>query len=118
MRGLCLVPQGTDEGTEIELKDQQFGLVIGEPVEFRFFSSTVRAGDKPGTVVDDAARSLDESAQLSLTLNSDGENEGKVIPVSLDAVVNELGMLQVYMKDTTSGRKWNLEFNVRAHEQH
>ena len=118
VRGLCLVPQGTDEGTEIELKDQQFGLVIGEPVEFRFFSSTVRAGDKPGTVVDDAARSLDESAQLSLTLKSDGENEGKVIPVSLDAVVNELGMLQVYMKDTTSGRKWNLEFNLRAHEQY
>ncbi len=118
VRGLCLVPQGTDEGTEIELKDQQFGLVIGEPVEFRFFSSTVRAGDKPGTVVDDAAHSLDENAQLSLTLRSDGEDEGKVIPVRLDAVVNEMGMLQVYMKDTTSGRKWNLEFNLRTHEQH
>jgi hypothetical protein len=118
IKGLCLVPQGTDEGTEVELESQQFGVVVGEPVEFQFFSSAVRAGDALGDLVEDAERDLDEGARLSLTLPADGEDEGDVIPVHLDAIVSELGTLQVSMKDISGGRKWNLEFDIRAHEHH
>lgn len=121
VNGLCLVPQGTDEGSEIELTQQQFGLVVGEPVEFRFFSSTVRAGDTAGDVIEDAARELEETARLGLTLASEGHQDGEVIPVRLDAVVTPVGTLQLAMKEGMkqgkAGKKWQLEFDVRAHEQ-
>jgi hypothetical protein len=117
VNGLCLVPQGTDEGSEIELEQQEFGLVVGEPVEFRFFSSAVRAGDAAGAVVEDAEHELDESSRLSVTLPPDGHREGDVIPVRLDAVVTPVGTLQLFMKDVAGGKKWHLEFDVRAHEQ-
>ncbi len=116
VKGLCLVPQGTDEGTEIEFKEQQFGLLVGEPVEFRFFSSSVRAGDAVGTVVPDAVRDLDETSRLSVTLPSEGRRAGEIVPVRLDAVVTETGTLQLFMKDAVTDRKWHLEFNVRAHD--
>lgn len=116
IKGLCLVPQGTDEGTELELGSDQFGLVVGEPVEFRFFSSPVRSGDDVGTIVEDAASELEESARLSVTLPSEGRREGEVVPVRLDAFVTAVGTLQLYMRDVATDQKWNLEFNVRAHE--
>lgn len=116
INGLCLVPQGTDEGSEIELKQTEFGLVVGEPVEFRFFSSSVRAGDIAGSLVADAEDELEETSRLNLTLPPDGHREGDVIPVRLDAVVTAVGTLQLSMKNAGSGKKWHLEFDVRAHE--
>ena len=116
VKGLCLVPQGTDEGTEIALASQRFGLVVGEPVDFRFFSSSVRAGDQPGALIDDAPGELDESTRLSITLPAEGHKEGDIVAVRLDAQVTETGMLQLYMHDLTSERRWNLEFNVRPYD--
>jgi hypothetical protein len=83
-------------------------------VEFRFFSSATRAGDKPGLVVDDASHELDETARLQITLPPvNGDRTGEIIPVNLDAFVTEVGTLELRMKHTQSDRRWNLEFNVR-----
>ena len=117
VKALCLVPQGTDEGTSLSLKDQKFGLVVGESVEFRFFSSVVRAGDQVGTVVPDAKRDLVETSSLSVALPADGHVTGEVVPVSLDAAVTETGVLEIYMREVNSDRRWQVEFNVRAHDQ-
>lgn len=113
VKGLCLVPQGTEEGSEIELKDQQFYLTVGEPGEFRFFSSATRAGDEVGTIVDDANSSLEESVSLSITLPQEEGQEGNIVPVVLDAMVTEVGTLKLFMKHIGSSKKWNLEFDVR-----
>lgn len=117
IKALCLVPQGTDEGTSVALSDERFGLVVGEPVEFRFFSSVVRAGDQVGTVVPDAVRELVETSRLSMDLPAEGHAVGDVVPVTLDAAVTEMGMLEIYMREVNSDRRWQVEFNVRAHDQ-
>ena len=44
LKALCVVPFGMEEGTS-DLPGQEFGLVVGEPAEFRFLSSTVRKSD-------------------------------------------------------------------------
>ena len=113
IKGLCVVPQGLEEGSELKLEGREFGLVTGEPVEFRFFSSSVRAGDAPGAVVGNAEAELDETSRLEITLPPLEGKTGDVVPVNLDAVVTEVGTLELYMKHTQSNRKWNLEFNVR-----
>ena len=51
VKALCVVPQGMQEGTELLIEGRTFGLVTGQPADFRFFSSAVRSGDTPGQVV-------------------------------------------------------------------
>lgn len=48
---LCLVPAGTEPGTELDSPDQTFHLQTGRPVEFPVFYSGTRLTDAPGTVV-------------------------------------------------------------------
>ena len=40
LKALCVAPLGLEEGSEVELPAHEFGLVVGEPAEFRFFSSS------------------------------------------------------------------------------
>src|SRR5215813_13222505 len=46
VKALCLAPFGMEEGTEVELPGAEFGLVVGEPAEFRLFGSSVRRDDR------------------------------------------------------------------------
>jgi hypothetical protein len=52
IQALCLAPFGMEEGSEAALPAQEFGLVVGEPVRFRFFGSSVRRQDQVGTLLD------------------------------------------------------------------
>ncbi len=119
VKGLCVVPQGMEEGSEVELASNEFGLITGEPVEFRFFSSTVRAGDSVGSVVGNAERELEETSRLRVTLTrprSEGEAESggsEILPVKLQSTLTELGMLELWMKHTQSPLRWKVEFNIR-----
>ncbi|UFS70233.1 Hsp70 family protein [Geomonas sp. RF6] len=113
LKGVCVVPQGMEEGSEETLPGQDFGLVTGESVEFRFFSSSVRSGDKVGDVVD-ADEDLEETASLQVVLPPIEGKEGTMIPVRLHSVVTELGTLELWMRHEASGQQWKLEFNVRG----
>ena len=113
VNGLCVVPQGTEEGTQLPSIGKRFGLVAGQKVKFRFFSSSVRAGDEVGSLVEEASDVLEESSQLELMIPQGKDNE-KLIPVLLDAQVSDLGTLQLAMKHVDSTKKWDLEFNVRS----
>ena len=41
MDAVCVAPFGLEEGSEVELQ-RTFGIVLGEPVSFRFFGSPTR----------------------------------------------------------------------------
>ena len=115
VKGLCVVPQGMEEGTELIIDDQEFGLVTGQPADFRFFSSEVRGGDVAGTVLPNAERELQETAQLNVTLPAmEGFTTGEPVPVKVNAVVTELGNLQLWMKHEPSGERWKFELEVRG----
>jgi hypothetical protein len=113
LRAVCVVPQGMEEGSEESLPGQDFGLVTGELVEFRFFSSNVRSGDRVGALLD-AGEDLEETFSLQVTLPPLEGREGAMIPVTLHSVVTELGTLELWMRHEPSGQKWKLEFNVRG----
>jgi len=114
VKGICIVPQGTMEGSELELPGREFGLVTGETVQFRFFNSEIRAGDRIGSVVENAAKALDELSGLTLTLPPLEGDSGQVVPVTLHPRVTEVGTLELWMQHTQSNRRWKLEFNLRA----
>jgi molecular chaperone DnaK (HSP70) len=115
MKALCVVPQGMQEGTELLIEGREFGLVTGRAAEFRFFSSSVRSGDTPGQVLPDAERDLEDSGMLEVEIPALKDvPAGQMVPVRLNAVVTELGILELWMKHTNSDRRWKVEFQVRT----
>jgi hypothetical protein len=111
LKALTVVPFGMEEGTSERIPDREFGLVVGEPAEFRFFSSTVRKNDPIGSLIEDFGDDLEELAPMQVELPADA-NETDVVPVSFETVVTETGMLQLWCV-ARDGRRWKLEFNVR-----
>ncbi|MFQ3224430.1 MAG: hypothetical protein ACI8Z5_000679 [Lentimonas sp.] len=115
LKALCVVPQGMEEGTEEVLDSREFGLVTGEEVTFRFFSSSVRSGDVVGTVLPDAEKELEETLELKTVLTPlEGHATGEAVPVKIHAKVTEMGTLDLWMQHTRSDHKWKLEFAVRT----
>jgi hypothetical protein len=112
LKALCVVPFGMEEGTEATIADREFGLVVGEPAEFRFLSSTVRKQDHVGSLLEDWGTELEERSPLQVTLKVDGQ-QGMVVPVRLEARVTELGMLEVWCVSRDGQHRWRLELNIR-----
>src|SRR5208337_3460315 len=71
MKALCVVSFGMEEGTEATIPDREFGLVVGEPAEFRFLSSSVRKQDQVGSLLEDWGDDIEERSPLQVTLKLD-----------------------------------------------
>jgi hypothetical protein len=113
VKALCVAPFGMEEGSEATLPGVEFGLVVGEPAAFRFFGSSVRPDDVPGTVVEGwRDGELEELPALETTLGEAGD-EGGTVRVRLEAQVTEVGTLALWCV-ARDGRRWKLEFNVRS----
>ena len=111
LKALAVVPFGMEEGSEVTIPGREFGLVVGQTAEFRFFTSAARKDDRPGDLVEDFGDQLEELSPIEVSFPS-GENPSEVVPVSFEAVVTETGVLQLWCV-ARDGRKWKLEFNVR-----
>src|SRR5581483_4801428 len=112
LKALCVVPFGMEEGTEAKIPGREFGLVVGEPAEFRFLSSTTRKQDQIGSLVEDWGDEIQELSPLEVTLNLDGK-EDTVLPVRLESRVTEIGTLELWCVSRDGGQRWKLEFNIR-----
>ncbi len=112
MKALCVVPFGMEEGTEAQIPGREFGLVVGEPAEFRFLSSTVRKQDHVGDLLDNWSGEVEELSPLEVTLSLDGR-QGAVLPVRLESRVTEIGTLEVWCLSRDGAQRWKLELNIR-----
>ncbi|WP_411728279.1 Hsp70 family protein, partial [Methyloglobulus sp.] len=117
IQALCIAPFGMEEGTQQELPNEEFGLVIGEPVRFRFFASTTRREDRVGTRLNRWSREeLSELAEIEVTLAKEGRKAGEVVPVHLCAAVTEVGTLELQAVSQKDNTRWKIEFDVRSGE--
>ncbi|MGZ5013356.1 MAG: Hsp70 family protein, partial [Methylobacter sp.] len=117
IQALCIAPFGMEEGTQQELPDDEFGLVVGEPVRFRFFASNTRREDKVGTRLDYwTNEELDELDEIEVTLPEEDRRPGEIIPVHLCAAVTEVGTLELQAVSQKDNGRWKIEFDVRAGE--
>ncbi|MGX6568309.1 Hsp70 family protein [Cupriavidus necator] len=115
IQALCVAPFGMEEGTEAALPPQEFGLVVGEPVHFRFFGSSVRRQDQVGTLLDYwGPEELQELEEIQATLPAEGRTAGEVVPVRLHARVTEAGTLELEAVPGGSAERWKVEFDVRG----
>ncbi|OEF25099.1 Hsp70 family protein [Vibrio rumoiensis] len=115
MEAICVAPFGLEEGSHVELSNQDFGLVIGQPVQFQFYGSTTRRDDELGTHLDFwMPEELEELPEIHVTLDaSNGRNVGEVVVVNLAATITEIGTLELEAVAKDNGQKWHVEFSVR-----
>ena len=118
MKALCVVPFGMEEGAGAEIRQKEFGLVVGEPAIFSLLTSTVRNKDQIGEIVEDWAGEIEEVSAMEASLTAaPGEEGGKIIPVWLQSMVTEVGTLELWCVSRDEAHRWKLEFNLRERAQ-
>ena len=115
---MCVAPFGMEEGTEAALPPHELGVVVGEPVRFRFFGSTVRRDDVAGTVLEHwKGDEMEELPPIEVTLPAEGRREGDVVPVRLRSRVTEVGTLLLEaepLHPLKPDERWRVELSVRG----
>jgi len=118
LHALCLVPFGLEEGSEPVMAPQEFGLVVGEPVRFRFFGSSVRREDQVGDLFEEWNEDeMEELEEIQTQLTSERHKKGEVVPVHLRAAVSEIGTLELTAMPIgreDAGSAWQVSFNTRG----
>jgi hypothetical protein len=115
LKALCVVPFGMEEGTSASIDGLEFGLIVGEPAEFRFLSSTVRKHDPVGALIEDWGDEIDEQSPMEVTLPLEAGTAVSV-PVTLESRVTEIGTLELWCVARDRTQRWKLELNIREHE--
>ena len=114
IKALCVVSFGMEEGTEAEVPGAEFGLVVGEPAQFRFLSSTTRRDDRVGNTIEDWEGTCSELAPIEANLPATKKaTAGTLVPVKLQTKVTAVGTLELWCKERDGNGQWKLELNVR-----
>jgi hypothetical protein len=114
LRALCVVPNGMEEGTETDVPSDEIGLIVGEPAQFRFFSSSTRKTDRPGELLSAwSPDELEETDALETTLPAVEGLEEDYTAVRFRSRITELGVLELWCVSTKNNGRWKLEFSVR-----
>jgi len=117
VKALCVAPQGLEEGSTVELPDDELGLIVGETSNFRFFAAATRKDDTAGALIDADADGMTELDPVEKLVEADGERKaGDLVPVRLEAHVTELGTLELWCVARDGRGRWKLEYSVRERE--
>lgn len=116
---LCVAPLGLEEGSPPVVLEHELGVVVGEPVTFRFFVSSVRRSDQVGALVLDVTTdtSVVEVAPIEVTFPAEGRTPGDVVPVHLQSHVSAIGTLKLEAVPTTPltpDEAFAVELSVRS----
>lgn len=108
-KGVCLVPRGLEEGETVELKDRDFTLTLGKPVQFQLVSTTADRLDKVGELVDVEGEAFHALPPIHTILQG---QKGATVKVHLVATLTEVGT--VALSCVSGEQRWRLEFELRG----
>jgi molecular chaperone DnaK (HSP70) len=107
---ICLIPRGWPRETPAVLQIPGLKLRLGSEVVFRLYASSDGIGDTIGGDAPTEARL--RPLPLVSTMLDKGAAE---IPISLQAIVRETGLLQLHCRaEDDSGRNWLLDFTIEG----
>jgi len=113
LKALTVVPFGMEEGTGHQIRDREFALSLGGRAQFRFFQSIERKEDPAGLLLEEIGPGMEELSPVEVFLPG---NPSENVPVTLESLVTETGVLELWFV-ARDGRRWKLEFNVRSKSQ-
>lgn len=114
-RAICVLPRGTESGTEVALPERRFALRLGQAVRFHLVSSTSDSAWQAGELVELAADDFIHLPPLATRLPATAAGRRENVTVRLVACLTEVGTLEmqcVAIDDDT--QRWQLAFQVRA----
>jgi hypothetical protein len=117
VKALCVAPQGLEEGSTVELPDDELGLVVGEMSAFKFFAAATRPDDRAGALVDADEPGLVELDPVEKLVEADADHAaGELVPVKLEAHVTDVGTLELWCAARDGRGRWKLEYSVRERQ--
>jgi hypothetical protein len=114
---VCLAPAGAEPGREVRLADSRFHLLVGEPIEFPLYYSSVRLTDQPGQLVAVDREQMTPLPPIRTVLRTRRKSERGAIDVELHARLLEIGVLDVWCSEVGGERSWRLQFDIRSATQ-
>ncbi len=117
VKALCVAPQGLEEGSTVELPDDELGLVVGEMSAFKFFAAATRPDDRAGALIDADEPGLVELDPVEKLVEADADRAaGELVPVKLEAHVTDVGTLELWCAARDGRGRWKLEYSVRERQ--
>lgn len=113
IKGLCVLPSGTNEGTTLPPLDHQFMAAANRPVSFHLYSSTIHHSAH-GAIVDLDAEEVRRHAPLVTLLRYGKKLNQMELAVRLSARFTEVGTLELWCESTNSPHRWRLQFELRG----
>ena len=112
-QGVCLLPQGAEEGVEIALTGHRFQLRLGQPVQFKLVSSVDAPLAQPGDICEIEDDHFVTLPPLVAALESTSD-AGQSMQVGLSTALTEVGTLRLECVSTLrDDQRWKLEFELR-----
>ena len=114
IKALCVVPFGMEEGMDAKVPGAEFGLVVGEPAQFRFLSSTTRRDDRVGMSIEDWQETISELVpDRSQPARPRKKLPPHAGPRCFQSKVTAVGTLELWCHARDGHGQWKLELNVR-----
>lgn len=116
---ICLVPAGTEPGTDVEAPSRTFQLEMDRPVEFPVYYSGTRLTDAVGTLVESDREQLTALPPIRTVVRSrSGRIDKQESPLNAGIQVNarltEIGTLDLWCSSVDSDERWKLQFDIRS----
>lgn len=117
LAAMCLLPAGIEPGQEIDLTQNQFQLLVSQPIEFPLYVSSTRLTDRPGEVITVDPEQIRALPPIRTVLKSGKSKDAAKITVILKAKLTEIGTLDLWCSEVGGKRSWKLLFDVRSTTQ-
>lgn len=111
---VCLLPRGTEEGTQVTLTEPEFAALTNQPVTFQIYASSTRLGDKLGQVVTLDTGEVTVLPPIRTILHYGRRSVAQQLPVQLQVRLTEIGTLELWCQSKQSDHGWQLAFDVRG----
>jgi molecular chaperone DnaK (HSP70) len=115
VQAVCVLPRGTEEGTTLNLEDQEFMALANRPVSFTLYSSTI-GHHAHGDLVNLSEDDLHRHAPLITTLRFGKKSQRVELAVRLTIKFTEVGTLEIWCESLKTEHRWRLQFQLRGGE--
>ena len=116
-QAVCLAPAGVEAGQEVHLPDRKFQLLVSQPAEFPFYSSSVRLTDAAGDLIEVDREQVTPLPPIRTVLKARRKADAAMLSVTLHARLTEIGVLEMWCEEVEGDRRWRLQFDVRSATQ-
>jgi molecular chaperone DnaK (HSP70) len=113
LEGICVLPAGVNEGTNLPLPDREFSVLANRSVSFTLFSSRTRH-DAHGDVVALDETDVDRHPPLVTMLRYGRRMRERRLNVRLRASFTEVGTLELWCESQDTQHRWRLQFELRS----